>query len=158
MREEKYNTRDRVYSWWHRSSLPDFCDAIDLDLLEVCHNTSCRLPLALMETARDVGQTSKNHYITKQIAELLKIHGYVVLYQRECSDMGRLKIIEQTIQELENEKKSITELGKLRVQRIDGRINAPFVNYTPDEWGKVLIGIHKSHSLIGHFPPTCNPE
>lgn len=76
--DERYGTRDLTWSRWHRYALNRSSKMIDLDDIEYCGD--CRMPLALIEVARDVGQSHKNSGVTRQLARMLNVPGLVVLY------------------------------------------------------------------------------
>lgn len=88
--EERFGTRDRSYSAWHRrQSTRRFVgieDAqllamIDLDAsLYVEYDDGDKEPLALIETARDVGQAYKPATVTLRLAQRACLPCYVVLY------------------------------------------------------------------------------
>ncbi len=88
--EERFGTRDRAYSAWHRrQSTRRFVgieDAqllamIDLDAsLYVEYDDGDKEPLALIETAVDVGQAFKPATVTLRLAQLANLPCYVVLY------------------------------------------------------------------------------
>ena len=76
-------SRDYTYSKWHRLALPDSCTMIDLDGLEYCQR--CRMPLLLVEVARDVGQPAKHTIVMERLAQAANVQAIVVLYtQSEC--------------------------------------------------------------------------
>jgi hypothetical protein len=91
--EEKYGTRDRTYSAWHRRlSTQRFIGIekaqtlamIDLDAsLYVEYDDETREPLALIETARDVGQEYKVAVVTKRLAMRTQpvVPAYTLLYK-----------------------------------------------------------------------------
>lgn len=79
-RYEKTNDRDPTYSLWHRS-LDKALAMIDIDCCEYCDE--CARPLALVETAIDVGQQEKHAYVTANLARMAKIPAYVMLYKGE---------------------------------------------------------------------------
>lgn len=91
MQEERYNKRDRVYSAWHRRlstrrfiglEQAQLLSMIDLDAaLYVEYDDKSREPLALIETARDVGQRWKAANVTMNLARKARIPAYVILYQ-----------------------------------------------------------------------------
>lgn len=90
--EERYGSRDRTYSAWHRRlSTQRFVGIeraqtlamIDLDAsLYVEYDDSSKEPLALIETARDVGQEFKTATVTKKLAKRTQpiIPAFVLLY------------------------------------------------------------------------------
>jgi len=89
--EERLDTRDRSYSAWHRrNSTRRFVgieDAqllamIDLDAsLYVEYDDGDKEPLALIETAIDVGQSFKTATVTTRLAQLADLPCFVVLYK-----------------------------------------------------------------------------
>lgn len=91
--EERFNTRERSYSAWHRRlSTQRFVGIeraqtlamIDLDAsLYVEYDDGTKEPLALIETARDVGQEFKNATVTTNLSKACTrriIPAYLVLY------------------------------------------------------------------------------
>ena len=52
-RHERWGHRDRTYSNWHRYACGDSSVMIDVDGLDYCRR--CRMPLLLVEAARDTG-------------------------------------------------------------------------------------------------------
>ena len=78
-RLERYDTRDRVFSHWHRRALPDFVTAIDIDFLEYCHR--CRETLALIELAQDVGQSFKPTPVLERLARRANVPAYLIFYR-----------------------------------------------------------------------------
>ena len=92
-RYERYETRDLTFSRWHRYALNDRVTAIDLDMVEYCRR--CRMPLALIETARDVGQGRKTTAVMNEVARLLNVVAWCVLYtptDKPCRCNGRFRI------------------------------------------------------------------
>lgn len=94
MQEERYGTRDRTYSAWHRRlSTRRFVGMeraqslamIDLDAaLYVEYDDGTKEPVALIETAMDVGQRHKSATVTMKLAKLSGLPCYCVLYS--CAD------------------------------------------------------------------------
>jgi hypothetical protein len=91
MQEEQFPLRDRAYSAWHRRlSTRRFIgieratrlSMIDLDAaLYVEFDDQSREPLALIETARDVGQGHKVATVTAKLARRARLPAYTLLYQ-----------------------------------------------------------------------------
>lgn len=77
-RDERYGTRDLTFSAWHRYGLPGRATAIDLDLVEYCQR--CRMPLCLIESARDVGQPSKPTIVMRQLAQVANVVAICLLW------------------------------------------------------------------------------
>ena len=90
MQEERYGTRDRAYSAWHRRKSTrrfvgiehaQLLAMIDLDAsLYVEYDDGTKEPIALIETARDVGQKYKCATVTKNLAKRAELPCFVVLY------------------------------------------------------------------------------
>lgn len=101
---EKYGVRDLVYSAWHRvNSLSRFlshlhawrCGMIDIDDVEYCR--WCYRPLALIETAQDVGQHQKGVAVTQTLAEMACIPAYLVFYTvTETEDVSQFRVTSLT--------------------------------------------------------------
>lgn len=89
--EEIYNTRDRAYSAWHRRlstsrfvgiEKAQLLAMIDLDAsVYIEYDDGTKEPLALIETAQDVGQTYKTATVTLNLAKRANLPCYIVLYQ-----------------------------------------------------------------------------
>lgn len=84
-RDERFGTRDLTFSRWHRYALPDRVTAIDLDMIEYCQR--CRMPLCLIETARDIGQDAKSTLVMSRLAQTANVVAVCILYtpSGECS-------------------------------------------------------------------------
>jgi hypothetical protein len=92
--EEIHNSRDRTYSAWHRrQSTRRFIGIesaqvlamIDLDAsLYVEYDDGTKEPLALIETAMDVGQAYKCCTVTRNLARRCNpiVPAYVLLYRK----------------------------------------------------------------------------
>lgn len=88
--EEKYGTRDRSYSAWHRRNSTrrfvgmenaQLLAMIDLDAsLYVEYDDGTKEPLALIETAIDVGQPHKTATVTLNLARRADLPCFCVLY------------------------------------------------------------------------------
>ncbi|VWD20207.1 hypothetical protein BLA18110_05366 [Burkholderia lata] len=89
MRLEQYETRDRAYGAWHRApSIGRFLPAshaesltmVDLDsVLFTEYDNNGKIPLALVEVARDIGQ-DKPAGVMQHLARLAGVPAYVALY------------------------------------------------------------------------------
>jgi hypothetical protein len=87
---ERYGRRDLTYSAWHRvESTRRFVGVekaqalgmIDLDAVPfVEYDDGSKEPLALIETARDVGQSLKVATVTKNLAKRSGLSAFTVLY------------------------------------------------------------------------------
>ena len=89
---ERYDLRDLCYSAWHRPKSvgrfigrPSSLTMADVDgvLFSEFANMS-RMPLALIEVAKDVGQ-EKIADVTRHLAELADLPAYVALYKTSAS-------------------------------------------------------------------------
>ena len=90
-RQERYDTRDRVFSHWHRT-LPDCVPAIDIDFLEYCRK--CRWPLALIELAQDVGQSFKPTPVLQRLARQANVPAYLIFYTVEGDSVSAARVQE----------------------------------------------------------------
>jgi len=89
--EENTGKRDLTYSIWHRrQSTKRFVGIekaqllaqIDLDCcIWVEYDEKTKIPLALIETAIDIGQKYKNATVTYNLSRMAKIPSYIVLYK-----------------------------------------------------------------------------
>lgn len=88
--EEQYNHRDMTYSAWHRRrstgryvgiESAQLLAMIDLDVcLYIEYDEEMKEPLALIETARDIGQSYKCATVTRNLAKRADLPAYVVFY------------------------------------------------------------------------------
>lgn len=141
MQEEKYNTRDRSYSAWHRRlSTRRFVGIekaallamIDLDAsLYVEYDDKTKDPIALMETAIDVGQEHKTATVTLKLAKRADLPCFIVLYT--LSD--KLNPADSRFQDID----------KFRVKRLWPQFSqndndyCKWVEYSPTEWANNLF-------------------
>jgi hypothetical protein len=135
MQEEKYGTRDRSYSAWHRRlstgrfigiENAQLLAMIDLDAsLYVEYDDGSREPLALIETARDVGQKYKTATVTKNLAILSNLPCFVVLY---------------TLSEQANPADTRwKDINGFRVKRLHPKPEKTWRVLTPNEWAETLL-------------------
>ncbi|RLC87699.1 MAG: hypothetical protein DRJ03_05335 [Chloroflexi bacterium] len=87
--EERYGTRDLTYSSWHRTLHPSL-HYIDLDAVEYC--ARCKEPLALLELAQDVGQTSKTTTVLRKLARRSNLPAYLVFWKKEGDSISQFRI------------------------------------------------------------------
>ena len=133
--EEKFNSRDRSYSAWHRRlSLRRYVGIekaqtlamIDLDAsLYVEYDDGTKEPLALIETARDVGQSYKNATVTCRLAKRANLPCFAVLYKlsAECNPADT----------------NWPDIQSFRVKRLYPRQENEWRILTPNEWSAVLV-------------------
>ena len=87
--EERYGTRDLTYSAWHRRGSTaryvgmqnaQILSMIDMDAMLVEYDDKNRMPIAYIETAKDVGQPYKTATVTLNVAKLSNRPAFVLLY------------------------------------------------------------------------------
>jgi len=120
---ERSGERDLTYSGWHRT-LPARCSMMDLDGLEFC--AKCKAPLALIETAYNIGQF-KPTTVTAKLAELAGLPAYLIMYTTD------------------NE-----QLGMCKVYRVKPGSRTAAWNATPKMLGEWITGIHDNHSCTNN--------
>ena len=139
MQEEVYNTRDRHYSAWHRRlstgrfigiEKAQLLAMIDLDAsLYVEYDDGTKEPLALIETAQDVGQPHKTATVTLNLAKRADLPCYVVLYK------------------LSKDKNPFDDkwrdIESFRVKRLYPKYEKEWNIITPDKWANNLIKLRE---------------
>jgi hypothetical protein len=139
MQEERYRTRDRTYSAWHRRlstrrfigiEYAQLLAMIDLDAsLYIEYDDHTREPLALIETAKDIGQEYKTAIVTQKLAIRAQLPAYVVLY---------------TPSALSNPADAAyRDIKSFRVKRLNPRPDKSWIIYTPQEWCANLLKLRK---------------
>lgn len=134
MQEERYGTRDRTYSAWHRRlSTRRFVGIeraqslamIDLDMaVYVEYDDATKEPLALVETAYDHGQVFKSAAVTCNLAKKAGIPAFIVLYkpsERSNPADPRCK-----------------DISAFRVRRVWPE-PTPYFKMTPERWAQSLV-------------------
>lgn len=147
---EKYGFRDNAYSAWHRPlSVSRFIDAdaaeamrlIDMDALLgedmglhesdgttwVEFRRTSSWPLALIETAVDVGQSNKVAYVTQNMARISDLPGAVTLYKLSES--------------LNPTDRRARDIDAFRVRRLWPHPELTFRNLSPQEYAEWLLRI-----------------
>ncbi len=137
--EERFGTRDRSYSAWHRRNSTrrfvgiesaQLLAMIDLDAsLYVEYDDGTREPLALVETAQDVGQPYKNAQVTTNLAKRADIPCYVLLYK--------------LAEEQNPADTKWRDIASFRVKRLYPASQADWQEVTPDTWAKHLLALRK---------------
>lgn len=137
MQEERFSLKDRAYSAWHRRlSTRRFVgieratrlSMIDLDAaLYVEYDDKSREPLALIETARDVGQGHKVATVTAKLARRARLPAYVLLYQ--------------TGKQANPADQRYPDIDRFRVRRIWPSPESGWRTLTPQEWAQALLEI-----------------
>lgn len=109
--EERFGTRDRSYSAWHRAPSTgrfvgienaQVLSMIDIDIpLWVEYRDGERWPVALIETAEDRGQFSKPTTVLLNLAKMANLPCYTVLYTLDselnpayqlCHDIKKFRV------------------------------------------------------------------
>lgn len=136
-RDERYGNRDLTFSRWHRYALPARVTAIDLDMIEYCQR--CRMPLCLTETARDVGQDSKNTLVMSRLAQTANVIAVCVLYTPDGTECRCTS----------NQRASDCSHGieKVRFRRVYP-VDEPFEIWRAFELAAWLTRLHDNHEQV----------
>ncbi|WP_416268813.1 hypothetical protein SD235_04800 [Burkholderia cepacia] len=137
MRIERHFLRDRTYGNWHRApSIIRFLPArdaegmtmVDLDsVLFVEHDPEQKIPLCLVEAARDIGQTTKPTGVIRALAERANLPAFVVLYQPAAFPNPA--------------NQNWDDVASFRVMRIWPRPERTWRVLTPEQWAHALVAI-----------------
>ncbi len=139
--EERFGTRDRSYSAWHRRmstrrfvgiELAQTLAMIDLDAaLYVEYDDASREPIALIETAEDRGQKYKCAAVTKRLAARCNpiLPAYILLYTKsnQCNPSDP----------------SVFDISGFRYRRVWPEPETNWLNVTPKEWANMLVSLRK---------------
>lgn len=135
--EERYGTRDMTYSAWHRRRSThryvgienaQLLAMIDVDCaLYVEYDEDTKAPLAVIETARDVGQ-HKTATVVRNLARLASIEGWLVLYTPSESEMNPAN-------------NKCPDIESFRVQALAPVRWSEMKNMTPKQWAQELVAI-----------------
>lgn len=133
--KEIYNSRDRTYSAWHRRlstgrfigiERAQLLAMIDLDAsLFVEYDDGTKEPLALIETAQDVGQTYKTATVTLKLAQKASLPCFVVLYSPS--------------NDLNPADDKWPDILQFRVKRLWPKFEKEWRIFTPQEWAENLL-------------------
>lgn len=136
MQEEQFLIRDRAYGVWHRSrSISRFIGKrearnltmADLDsVLFVEFGYSNKLPLALVEVARDIGQ-EKATGVIHQLARMADIPAFVALYSPAATANPASP--------------AWHDIEAFRVRRVWPRPENSWRQLSPAEWAAALVQI-----------------
>lgn len=141
--EEKYGTRDLAYSVWHRrlstrrfvgiEKAQTLC-MIDADVgVWVEYEDENKVPLALVETAMDVGQKYKTATVTANLARMADIPAYVVLYK-----LGDQK---------NPANQDWNDIELFRVKRLWPKPENDWRSLTPQQWAESLVRLREWSSV-----------
>ena len=135
--EEKYGSRPPEYSVWHRRlSTRRFVGIesaqrlamIDIDVCPwVEYDDDTKEPLALIETAQDVGQDRKISTVTARLAKRANIPAFVLLYRLSATPNPA--------------DVAFHDIASFRYQRLHPKVSLRWVHCTPKEWAEVLLRI-----------------
>lgn len=134
MQKEKLGFRDGTYSAWHRpDSIKRFVSPviaaqltlIDVDVVLWIECDKTQYPIALIETARDVGQSQKCSYITRNLAERANLPALVVLYTPEKFSSNPAD-------------NRFQDIASFRVRRICPNEEDEWKQYLPEEYANML--------------------
>jgi len=136
MQEERYPQRDRHYGVWHRvNSIARFLtdsDARSLTMQDLDsvlfteYHYPDKLPLCLVEVARDIGQ-EKPAGVIRKLAELADLPAYVALYS-PANDANPAS-------------PDWPDIERFRVRRLWPCPERSWRTLTPDQWAKALVQI-----------------
>lgn len=140
--EERYDSRDRSYSAWHRRfstgryvgiEKAQLLAMIDLDAsLYVEYDNGTKEPVALIETAMDIGQDYKNATVTRKLAERATLPCYVVLY---------------TLSDKPNPaNRRYQDIAYFRIKRLHPSPEDKWRILSPQEWADALLLIRECGS------------
>jgi hypothetical protein len=135
--EERFGTRDRSYSAWHRrASLSRFVGIERAQLASMCdvdaalwleHDDLTKEPLALIETARDIGQPFKSGTVLERLARRARVPAFVVMYRLGDAPNPA--------------DPTCRDVAGFRVRRIYPRAEATWRELSPPEWADGLLRI-----------------
>jgi hypothetical protein len=138
MQTERYKTRDRSYGVWHRvRSIARFLGTkqacglamADLDsILFAEYNFPDKLPLCLIEAARDVGQ-EKSAAMVSNLARMAGIPAYIALYTPAA--------------QANPSNQDWPDIAHFRIKRIWPRPEPAWRTLTPNQWADALIQIRE---------------
>ena len=137
MQEERFYQRDLTYSLWHRRrSVARYVGSEQAQLLSMC-DVDCVLwleydhedkrPLALIETALDVGQSHKPATAIRNLAVRAKVPAYLCLYTKA--------------EHANPADSSVQDVSGLRIRRLWPDPEHEWRNLSPEEWAGALLRI-----------------
>ena len=137
MQEERFNIRDLTYSaWYRRLSTRRFVGIekaqslamIDLDCaLYVEYDDGSKKPVALIETAMDVGQQYKVATVVMNLAKMSGLPCYCVLYK--CANFPNPA------------NPLMPDIAQFRIKRLWPRPDKEWRYLEPSDWAKALLQI-----------------
>jgi len=140
--DERYGTRDLTYSAWHRHlstqrfigiEKAQLLAMIDIDVaVFVEYDEETKQPLALVETARDVGQSYKCATITRNLAIKAGIEAFVLLYKPSVKANPA--------------DANWPDIDSFRIKRIAPTYSEDWIIKTPQQWAECLITVRSRGS------------
>lgn len=134
--EERYGTRDQTYSVWHRRmstrryvgiERAQHLAMIDVDAsVYIEYDDETKEPLAVIETAEDVGQSNKVATVTKNLAKKANIAGIVLLYKKDPNNKNPAN-------------EQFQDICMFRYRRLWPEPESVWVELTPGAWCDVLL-------------------
>ena len=144
MQEEVYGTRRRDYSAWHRRlstgryigiERAQLLAMIDLDAsLYVEYDDKTKEPLALIETAQDVGQNTKPATVTAKLARRANLPAYTMLYALSDSQNPADRMWK--------------DIESFRVKRLHPPPVTGWMILTPKEWADALLALRDTQAAV----------
>lgn len=139
-RHERWESRDRTYSIWHRYACADYSVMIDVDGLDYCQR--CRMPLLLVEAARDCGQ-EKPTIVLEKLAAAANVTAWCVLW----SPSAEWNPVPPHC-ECQRTRRKVPGCGhgikSMRIRRVYPNASG-YVQVTPQDVGGWIDRIHESH-------------
>lgn len=142
--EERHGERDGTYSAWHRRNSTrrfvgieqaQLLGMIDLDAsLWVEYDDGDKEPLALIETAEDIGQQYKTATVTTKLAERAHLPAWVLLYRKADGPNPA--------------DPRWPDIASFRAKRLCPNAESNWTTYTPDAWAKRLVAIRRKATDI----------
>lgn len=138
--DEIHGTRDLTYSAWHRvDSIRRFVgsnkEALSLAMIDIDvpvwaeYDDGTKQPLALIETAQDIGQSMKPTTVTFNLAKMANLPCFVVLYS--VSD------------NLNPAYPKVMDISQFRVKQLWPLSNPEWDMVSPYRWARILLRIRK---------------
>jgi hypothetical protein len=135
--EEQYASRCRAYSAWHRTaSIERYLEPAAAKLLAMCdvdmlqwveYDATNKQPLALIECARDVAQSSKPAPVLAALAIRSRLPAYTVLYRLAASNNPA--------------DPTAPDIDQFRVRRIWPTPETAWRILKPEQWARALLQI-----------------
>jgi hypothetical protein len=139
----KFTEIDLSYSAWHRmNSIKRFVSdkrAYELSMIDidVCmwieYNKYSKIPIALIETAQDIGQSFKGYQVTQNLAQMAGIPALLCLYK--LSDKPN---------PVNKQDESWRDIESFRVMRLTPDFTGKWVILTPKQYAEMLIRMREA--------------